>query len=328
MFACATSLLLPLASCLAGGQAASPADTLPGENEIQINLALVDISQIDERNQTIELDFGTRVRWMEPSLVDPDAPPFRTFSLDKLDNPNIIIFNARDLDEKLESVARVTPQGEAIYRQRYQGTLSAPMELGDFPFDEQTFSIELIPLNQDGRTVELLGFQNFNTDGGTLPGWTFDPPKMGSRHLNTFDGKRELTVVSVSYTGKRIQTFFFWKLFLPLTLIVFMAYAVFWLDPTVLASQIAVATSSVFTLIAYNFALSHMLPRTSYLSRADYFVIGCTILVFSALYVTVLTGILARAERHVALARRIDYISRGIYPIGFLAVCYLAFVMQ
>lgn len=327
MLFCATSLL-PLACCLTGGQASAADSTLPGENEIQINLALVDISQIDERDQTIELDFGTRVRWMEPSLIDPDAPPFRTLPLEQLDAPNIIIFNARDLDQKLELVARVTPAGEAIYRQRYQGTLSAPMELGDFPFDEQTFSIELVSLNQDGRTVKLLGFENYNIDGGTLPGWTFEPPKMGSRELNTFDGERELTVVTLSYTGKRIQTFFFWKLFLPLTLIVFMAYAVFWLDPTVLASQIAVATSSVFTLIAYNFALSHMLPRTSYLSRADYFVIGCTILVFSALYVTVLTGILARQERHVALARRIDFVSRGIYPIGFLAVCYLAFVMQ
>ena len=327
MLLCSISLL-PLACCLAGEQPPPTAEAPPAEGEIKINLAVVDISQIDEREQTIELDFGTRIRWLEPTLADPEAPPFRTFPLEQLEAPNFIVFNARDLDSKLAEVARVTPAGEAIYRQRYQGTLSAPMELSDFPFDEQTFSVQLIPLNQDGRDVELLGFKNFNTDGGTLPGWRFENPTMEQRQLDTFDGQRELALLTISYTGKRIQTFFFWKLFLPLTLIVFMAYAVFWLDPTVLASQIAVATSSVFTLIAYNFALSHMLPRTSYLSRADYFVIGCTILVFSALYVTVLTGILARLERHVALARRIDFISRGIYPLGFGAVCLLAFIMQ
>ena len=325
----ATTLLLPAICSMACTSPPTPSSPLlPGDADIQVSLALVDISDINEREQTIELDFGTRISWQEPDLVDPDAPPFRTFPLGDLQAPNIIVFNARDLDQKLEAVARVTPEGEAIYRQRYQGTLSAPMELGDFPFDEQTFSIQLLPLNQDGRTIELLGMQIYNTDGGTLPGWRFEPPELTSSRLHSFEDRNEFTMLSTSYTGRRIQTFFFWKLFLPLTLIVFMAYAVFWLDPTILASQIAVATSSVFTLIAYNFALSSMLPRTSYLSRADHFVIGCTILVFSALYVTVITGILARKDRYVGLARRIDFISRSVYPMGFLGVCCLAFLMR
>ena len=304
----------------------APAESPPPKpNEIIINLAIIDVSEIADREQTIELDFGTRTRWLQPELADPDAPGLRTFPLSEVHSPNLIIFNDRDLDKKLAETVRVTPQGEVIYRQRYQGKLSAPMELVDFPFDEQTFSIQLLPLNQDGRTVTFKGFKSYTLKGNTLPGWTFTKPVLTQPTVTSLDGLRTFSILELTYTGTRVQTFFFWKLFIPLTLIVFMAYAVFWLDPTVLASQIAVATSSVFTLIAYNFALSSMLPRTSYLSRADYFVIGCTILVFSALYVTVLTGILARIERHVSLARRIDFFSRGIYPLGFLVVCYLAF---
>ncbi|MEE2681886.1 MAG: hypothetical protein VX641_05890 [Planctomycetota bacterium] len=297
----------------------------PPPDEIIINLAIIDVSHIADREQTIELDFGTRVRWLQPELADPDAPAIRTLPLSEVDDPGLIVFNGRDLEQKLADQVRVTPEGEVIHRQRYQGTISAPMELHDFPFDEQTFSIQLLPLNQNGRRLEFVGFKNYTLKGNTLPGWTFSRPTLSQPTITSLDGQRNFTILELTYTGTRVQTFFFWKLFLPLTLIVFMAYAVFWLDPTVLASQIAVATSSVFTLIAYNFALSHMLPRTSYLSRADYFVIGCTILVFSALYVTVLTGILARSERHVRLARRIDFVSRGIYPMGFLTVCFLSF---
>ena len=318
-------MLLSLASVAFAPQATDQPSPPPQADEIIINLAIIDVSEIADREQTIELDFGTRVRWLQPELADPDAPPFRSFALSEVDSPNLIIFNGRDLDQKLAEQVRVTPEGEVIYRQRYQGTISAPMELVDFPFDEQTFSIQLLPLNQDGRRLQFMGFKNYTLKGNTLPGWTFSTPTLSQPEITSLDGRRTFTILELNYTGKRVQTFFFWKLFLPLTLIVFMAYAVFWLDPTVLASQIAVATSSVFTLIAYNFALSHMLPRTSYLSRADYFVIGCTILVFSALYVTVLTGILARIDRHVGLARRIDFFSRMIYPMGFLIVCYLAF---
>ena len=318
-------IALSLACLLQDPQNALEAPGPPQPDEIIINLAIIDVSEIADREQTIELDFGTRVRWLQPELADPKAPPFRTLPLSEVHSPNLIIFNGRDLDSKLAETVRVTPDGEVIYRQRYQGTISAPMELVDFPFDEQTFSIQLLPLNQDGRTVTFMGFKNYTLKGNTLPGWEFTKPTLAQPTITSLDGQRSFTILELTYTGNRIQTFFFWKLFLPLTLIVFMAYAVFWLDPTVLASQIAVATSSVFTLIAYNFALSHMLPRTSYLSRADYFVIGCTILVFSALYVTVLTGILARIERHVGLARRIDFFSRGIYPMGFLIVCYLSF---
>ena len=318
-------MLISIASLWFGAQAEPPATTPPQPDEIIINLAIIDVSEIADREQTITLDFGTRVRWLQPELADPDAPPLRSLPLSQVNSPELIVFNGRDLEQKLADQVRVTREGEVIHRQRYQGTISAPMELVDFPFDEQDFSIQLLPLNQDGRRLQFMGFKNYTLKGNTLPGWTFTTPTLSQPRITSLDGQREFTILELTYTGKRVQTFFFWKLFLPLTLIVFMAYAVFWLDPTVLASQIAVATSSVFTLIAYNFALSHMLPRTSYLSRADYFVIGCTILVFSALYVTVLTGILARMERHVLLARRIDRISRVIYPICFLIVCYLSF---
>ena len=104
-----------------------------------------------------------------------------------------------------------------------------------------------------------------------------------------------------------------------------MAYAVFWLDPTVLSTQISISTSTVFTLIAYNFALSSILPQVSYLTRADLYLIGCMLLVFGALGEAVVTGVLAGDETRVALARRIDALARFVYPALFAVIVYIAF---
>jgi hypothetical protein len=109
-----------------------------------------------------------------------------------------------------------------------------------------------------------------------------------------------------------------WKVLVPLILIVFMAWTVFWIDPTLLPPQVGIATSSVLTLIAFNLSLGYLLPRISYLTRADRFILGCSVLVFLALGETVLTSRLAKTDRYDA-ALRVDRWSRWLY-LAALAV--------
>ena len=94
--------------------------------------------------------------------------------------------------------------------------------------------------------------------------------------------------------------------FLPLTLIVFMAWPVFWIDPSNVGPQFGIATSSVFTLIAY-------------LTRFDQFTLGCTLLVFAALGEAVVAARLARIGRE-KLALRIDLVTRLVYPVVFVGI--------
>ncbi len=49
----------------------------------------------------------------------------------------------------------------------------------------------------------------------------------------------------------------------------------------------------MLTLIAYRFLLGGMLPRISYLTRLDYFLLGSTVLVFLALVEAACTSRLA-----------------------------------
>jgi len=125
---------------------------------------------------------------------------------------------------------------------------------------------------------------------------------------------------TVGYFGRAFNV-----LFVPLSLIVMMSWAVFWINPKHLAPQIGIATSAVFTLIAFQFSLGYTLPRISYLTQADVFVMGSMTLVFLAFGEAVLTGRLADKER-LTLAQRIDRQARWLFPLAFVAVISWSFL--
>jgi hypothetical protein len=102
----------------------------------------------------------------------------------------------------------------------------------------------------------------------------------------------------------------------PLVLLVLMAWSVFWIDPSLLPSQLAVSTASVFALITFRLSMRDLLPPVHYMTRGDVFLLGCTFLVFSAFGQAVLTGRLAKGGRE-SLARKLDRWSRWIYLAAF-----------
>jgi hypothetical protein len=125
---------------------------------------------------------------------------------------------------------------------------------------------------------------------------------------------------------RRNRAYYAQKVFLPLILIVCMSWAVFWIDPKLVPPQVGISTSAVLTLIAFLFSLAYTLPRLSYLTRADRFVMGATVLVFFAFGEALLsTGLAGRGREETAL--RIDRISRLVFPTIFALILLYALVL-
>lgn len=295
------------------------------EGRIEATILLLDISSISEPKEEITADFSIRLDWFDSSLASVDAPPIRMLSLTDANAPQVTIINGRNITKKLNLLAKVTPEGNATYQQRYQGTLGAPMNLRNFPLDEPEFFINMTIIDPRGRTLVADEDRSGMLKPPTVAGWEMIEGAIKIDELRSRDGMAAYPTARLEFTGNRDLTFFTWKLLIPLSLIVFMAYSVFWLDPAVLPSQLSLATSSVFTLIAYNFALSTMLPKSSYLTRADIFIVGCTLLVFGALYESVITGVLARKDAKKALARKIDFVARYVFPVLFIGLVTYSF---
>jgi hypothetical protein len=118
------------------------------------------------------------------------------------------------------------------------------------------------------------------------------------------------------FTAKRYVGYYLWQVVLPLVVVVIMSWAAFWVGREHIGVRIAVATSSILTLIAHRFVLASLLPRLPYMTRLDYFTVGSMLLVLMALITVIVTGFLA-AHRHDRHAQSIDLWARGTFPAAF-----------
>ena len=121
-----------------------------------------------------------------------------------------------------------------------------------------------------------------------------------------------------SLAVERDKNFFKYKVIFPLILIVMMSWLVFWIDPSLAASQISISVTAMLTMIAYRFALSGMIPRLGFLTSLDYFVLASTLVVFLAMIEVVYTAYLT-THNELDKARKVDFHARWIAPVVYFA---------
>lgn len=122
----------------------------------------------------------------------------------------------------------------------------------------------------------------------------------------------------------RDWSYYGWKLGLPLTLIVLMAYGAQFIPSSAVAQQIGLGTTAMLTLIAYMLTLNSTLPRISYLTLADRFFVGSAVLVFLGLMKAVTTLAVGQGPKAV-LIDRISWWGRWLYPAALIVNVLIAF---
>ena len=158
-------------------------------------------------------------------------------------------------------------------------------------------------------------------DNFSVPDWDVVKWDYTTKPFSPAEGE-EIGTITFSLTLKRHSEHYVYKVVIPLVFIVFMSWIVLWIDPKEVSTNIAAATTSFLTLIAYRFAIGTFLPKIPYFTRLDAFVFWSTILVFSCLVEAILMSNLVYKGKG-DLARRIDARSRFIYPVIFIVIIVL-----
>jgi Neurotransmitter-gated ion-channel ligand binding domain len=330
----ATLLAFPAVS-LAGEMESSTA-SYPGGGEgplrVQFFVFMADIEDIDEATQTFNVNMYVRLWWQDKHLTQSGTSE-RILPLDSIWNPRIVVANQRGFIRKsLPETVRVSPDGTVTYDQHYVFKVIQRLKLSDFPMDRHRFRVQFVAT---GYTTNELVFvpgivksERELTGGGisselSLPDWDIMEYESLVRPYEPIAGVKAAGF-AFEFKAKRRFPFYFWQVILPLAVIVAMSWAAFWIDPSLVASQIGVATSSILSIIAYRFVLTNLLPRLPYMTRMDYFILGTTVMVFLALIEVILTSSLIYGNRG-ELARKIDRLSRLAFPVGFLVVFIWSF---
>jgi len=298
---------------------------------IKLAITILDVTDIDEAKQTFTTDFFVVVRWKDPRL-SKEALGYSLegclFDFYDIWNPWLLLMNKRNIDLTFEDFGRVDSQGNVSFARRGTGNLTAKYELSDFPFDTQTLPVEISSIRYSPEELKLV--YNEKESGMfeeiSLAGWKIREGKASTR--STYIPSEDVYRPHFEYNliATREIGYYFWKILIPLTLLVAMAWAVFWINPIHFGPQIAISTASVFSLIAFLFSLGALLPKVSYLTRLDEFVLGCTVMVFCALGETIIASRFAMRGRE-NIARNIDKVTRLVYPVLFLLLIIFTLVI-
>lgn len=297
--------------------------------EIKIGIYLFDVDSIDDARQRFSVDMILRVSWQDERLAVPKRKRkglIRTVNRETIWHPRGLIANARGLATGLPATVDIDDVGNVRFVQRATGELATDLEFRTFPFDTQMLPIDIVSYAHAVDDIAFTLDSSMLDDDGSfsVEGWqlTLLEPKVGEYVM---PGRfKPLARATFVIGAERETAYYLLTLFVPMTLIMLMAWSVFWLPPDIIPARVGISTASIFSFVAFGFSIRSNLPEVSYMTRADFFVTGCTLLVFLALGVVVWGSRLANSER-MNEALRISAVSRWLYPLLFIVMCFSAY---
>jgi hypothetical protein len=197
--------------------------------------------------------------------------------------------------------------------------LASPLDLHEFPFDSQVLPMHLVAYRHGPEEIEFVLSNDYTGSRGdfSVSGWVIEEGEHEVAPVSLPGLEEQLAGASFNLVATRQSSYFGLTMMVPLVLIVLMAWTVFWIDPSVVPPQVGIATAAVFSLIAFRFSMRSALPAVAYMTRADQFLLGATLLVFGALGEVIVTARLARLGKEEQ-ANRVDRWGRWIFIVAFV----------
>jgi hypothetical protein len=311
----------------ADGDLAGARPSAGGEpDQIAVRLGVLDIVEINDREQLFVADLFVIIEWQDPRLaVDDDTDTgSRILPIDEIWNPRLTIVNNRGVDLLLPEVASVDRQGNVVVRQRLVGPLAVDLDLRDFPFDSQRLPVIFVSYEYSPSELVFSAASSlvarFEDLGGE--GWSYEAMEPERSVYRLQEGGGGGSQISFAVLAERKAGYYVFTLALPMTLILFLAWMVHWLPVDVIPARMGTASATVFSLIAFGVSFRLTLPKIAYLTDADRFVLYSTLLVLVSLAVTVMTIRWASAERKDA-AERLSGQARAAFPLLYAVIILL-----
>jgi len=294
--------------------------------DVTIGLHVVNLASINEVSEQFQLDAYMFERWIDKRLAYTRQGPqdnLRNYAFGQIWIPQLEMINAASPRARQEISITVSPDGTVRYAERLVVILSSSFHLRRFPFDQQQLLVLIHPFLADGPRLR------FKLDSDST--WTASEftsfSSLAQWHLT---GLRSQLLDAATYGGMTVpearfqidvtrrSSFYLWKVFIPLLLMVFLSWAVFWIEADDLSNQIQVAVTTILTVIAFAFAISATMPRLPYLTYIDAFFLECYIYVFLAVVELMTVHVTHRSERRRDLGLEIRKYSRWLIPASFV----------
>jgi hypothetical protein len=211
---------------------------------VSVGLYALDIADINDVAQSFTARFALRVKWKDPRLA---ALAHCKIPLDQVWNPRVRFLNRGELVKTRKDLVVIDPQGGVTYTQGFEGTLAVSISLREFPFDHHVLPFTMLAIEYGPEEVLLVVNDRITARSKTfsIPDWSIGP---GATRLGTWyfaPQDRNFSRFDYEFVATRRSGFYVWKVIVPLTLFIFMSWAVFWLDPVHLGTQVGLSATTM-----------------------------------------------------------------------------------
>ena len=286
---------------------------------VELGILVNDVLSVDDVGQAATVDLIAVAQWTDLRLA---ALAGCRVQKNFVWFPRVEILNSnqlRPLRINLADVVEIGEGGKVRYVQRLNGPISTYHNLARFPFDHHSFKFSIVTFDFPADQLILDVDKSFTRLGSkqNIADWDVHSASGSSAVEPVEELGATYSVFTLTIDLSRSDTFYVWRLILPMMLIVAMSFGVFWINPERFGPQISLSATAMLTLIAFQFFVAGALPKLSYFTTLDKLIVTATAIVFLTLLQSIYTANLVSREKS-ALARRVDRRCRWLFPLIFL----------
>lgn len=323
-------------------QAAKEGERLPPKVfsepvDVGLGLYIEEISDISEINYSFEITAFLETIWCDPRLAfDPGQGVKKYLYLEEMADetlkdiwwPELSFVNVATNPEIQNQELIVYYDGTVVYEEFIHAEVKADLNFSQFPFDEQKLiiDIESFAWPADDLVIhpirESIGF----ADHFSIPSWRLDRD-VSYEVLKAKEARDrdEFSKFVMGIHAERLRIPNFFRMLLPLIMVVLSSFSVFWLRP-LSTGRFGITFTTILTIVAFNLIILKRLPHVpelTYFEALSGF--SFTVLLLVVIHNTAVEYL--SGQKREATAQRIDRVARVLFPLCYLLGIYAIAVM-
>ncbi|XP_005111291.2 cys-loop ligand-gated ion channel [Aplysia californica] len=305
--------------------------------KVQVCVQFFKVGEIDTLKEQYTADVIVRARWREPSLDGKLQESGDITDIKKYWNPKLYIENSYgDPKEMFRYRLIFNEKGEAFMSEKrtVKGTFMENLELDDFPFDVQDLTVTVaseFPANEveiveDYENRHMVNKQSF-VDEQEWHLYAHTECIRRELMIDQFDPNARRSAISVKCRAARRPGYFIWNIFMVTFLICSLSFATFSVDKKHPQNRLQLSFTLVLTAVAFKSVVNQSLPRISYLTYMDKYLLASMIMLSAVCtwhaIVTTLTSNRDSADYIETIVLGCLGVVYLLYNIGFCIMIYL-----
>ena len=319
--------------------------------EVKIGFSLVNITDVSEKDETIDFKCAIHLSWNDPRLTydlrevglepgdftpgDYTRAPRRIyqgdFAVKELYEgwrPHIVIPNGVGDRSTTKMTVGVWPDGRVEYGETFYAKVETPMDLRLYPFDRQSLEIFFHPNVYNRSELVLVPDDRLSRTWDQNMGiaeWEREAVLLSERSVEIvhFDDTRYTVsefVAKIDINRQPLHILI--SIILPLVVLVCLTWSVFWMDEESISNRINISFIGILSVVAYYFVILDSVPKVAYLTLIDAFMIATFLILAAGVVINIVVDKLNRRGNKL-LGDKVDSICRWAFPVSYATVTAL-----